>query len=229
MKFIPTLTLTTIAICAWLPLAASAQSSMNEGYLVDASGRVVTSAVSGQCWHTGEWTPALAIEPCDPTIKRVAAAAPVAQPTPLASPVVAPAALVPVPLSQKVSFSADALFAFDKSALKQEGKTMLDGLATQLEGATYEVLTVTGHADRLGNAKYNQKLSERRAYEVKTYLVAKSIPADRITASGMGETQPVTQAADCRGPQTAKLIACLQPDRRVDVEVKGTRTVNNAK
>jgi len=228
MKPTSTFTLTAMAILAWLPFAASAQSSMNEGYLVDSSGRVVTSAVSGQCWHTGEWTPALAIEPCDPTIKR-AAAAPVPQPEPLASPMAAPVAVVPAPPPQKMSFSADALFAFDKSALKPEGKTMLDGLATQLEGANYEVLTVTGHADRLGSAKYNQKLSERRANEVKTYLVTKNIPADRITASGMGESQPVTQAADCRGPQTAKLIACLQPDRRVDVEVKGTRTVNNAK
>lgn len=214
--------LSALVVTALLPIAALAQSYQNPGYWVDGSGRIVTSSTSGLCWHSGEWTPALAVAPCDPVISRPAAApVPVAQaaevaPTPMAA---APATLLP----QKISFSADALFAFNKSALKPEGKTMLDDLAHQLNGAEYDRVLVTGHADRIGSAAYNQKLSVKRAEEVKGYLVSKDIPADRISATGKGETEPVTKAGECVGAKSAKLIACLQPDRRVDVEMTGTK------
>ena len=102
---------------------------------------------------------------------------------------------------------------------------MLDDFARQLSGAQYEAIFVTGHTDRLGTAKYNQKLSERRAHAVRNYLMRNGIPASRIRAAGKGETQPVTRPGDCKGPRSARLIACLQPDRRVHVEVTGTRTV----
>lgn len=210
-----------IAACAataLLPALAFAQDSRNQGYLVDTSGEIVRSG-TGLCWHTSDWTPARAVEPCDPTIKPLAAAPAAVAPAPAPPP--PPAAAKPLP--QKMSFSADALFAFDKSVLKPEGKTMLDSLVRQLEGATYDVIAVTGHADRFGSNAYNQKLSERRANAVKEYLVSKDIPASRITAEGKGETQPVTKSGDCQGAKSAKVIACLQPDRRVDVDVQGTK------
>jgi OOP family OmpA-OmpF porin len=53
--------------------------------------------------------------------------------------------------------------------------------------------------------------------------VSRDIPANRIDAEAKGETQPVTKAGECLGPKSAKVIACLQPDRRVDVEVTGTK------
>jgi OOP family OmpA-OmpF porin len=115
------------------------------------------------------------------------------------------------------------LFDFDKSVLKPEGKSMLDELARELDGAKYDVIVATGHADRIGSNAYNQKLSERRANVVKTYLVSKGIPANSINASGKGESQPKTRPGDCKGRVSKKLIACLQPDRRVDVEVTGTK------
>ena len=55
--------------------------------------------------------------------------------------------------------------------------------------------------------------------------MSKDIPANRINASGKGEMQPVTRPDDCKGAQSVKVIACLQPDRRVDVEMSGTQTV----
>ena len=146
-----------------------------------------------------------------------------AQPAPLPEP--APAA----PLQQKISFSADALFAFDRSDLKPEGKAMLDDLVRQLDGATYGVISATGHTDRFGSDAYNQKLSERRADTVKEYLVSHDILASRINAEGKGEAQPVTQSGDCAGAKSAKVIACLQPDRRVDVEIQGTKIVTSSR
>ncbi|MCX7171240.1 MAG: OmpA family protein [Proteobacteria bacterium] len=131
----------------------------------------------------------------------------------------------PAPMPVKVSFSADSLFGFDKSTVSPEGNQHLDKFAADLKGTSYEVITVTGHTDRIGSQAYNMKLSERRAAAVKVYLVESAgIPADKIAAKGVGEAQPVTKSGECVGTKaTKKLIACLQPDRRVDVEVDGTR------
>jgi OOP family OmpA-OmpF porin len=85
------------------------------------------------------------------------------------------------------------------------------------------VILAIGHTDRIGSVKYNQKLSVKRAEAVKQYLVDKGIAANRIYAEGKGKSQPVTKAGDCKGKVTSALIACLQPDRRVDVEVTGTK------
>jgi OOP family OmpA-OmpF porin len=124
---------------------------------------------------------------------------------------------------QSINFSADALFAFDKSILKPEGRSLLDDFTGQLSGAQYDAIFVTGHTDRFGSNDYNQKLSERRANAVKDYLVSKDVPANRINANGKGEMQPVTLPGDCKGAKSVKVIACLQPDRRVHAEVTGTK------
>ena len=69
------------------------------------------------------------------------------------------------------------------------------------------------------------KLSTRRAEAVKSYLVESlGIPADKVTAQGADGSDPVTKPDECPGEKrTPKLIACLQPDRRVEVEVVGSR------
>ena len=82
---------------------------------------------------------------------------------------------------------------------------------------------------RIGRTDYNQSLSERRAVAVKDYLVSRNVLASRIEADGKGETQPVTKAADCAGRTSPKVIACLQPDRRVDVEMQGTKTIASSR
>ncbi len=216
-----TLFLAAVA-AALLPGIAIAQDSRNQGYLVDTYGNnISTSPNTGLCWRSSDWTPARSVEPCDPVAKTAQAAAPrvvAAAPSP-EKPAPAPARVAP----QSFVFSADALFDFDKSVLKPEGKVALDDFARQLGGAQYEVVFVTGHADRFGSNEYNQKLSERRANAVKDYLAARDVPANRMTASGKGETQPVTQAGACNGGKSVKVIACLQPDRRVHVEVTGTK------
>jgi len=154
------------------------------------------------------------------------AVAPQPQPVvvaPAPAPVVTPPP--PPPRRVKVSFSADSLFDFDKSIEKPEGKASLDKFAADLRGTSYDVITVTGHTDRLGPHDYNVKLSQRRAETVRNYLIeAAGIPPGKINASGANGSDPVTKPEDCVGNKaTKKLIACLAPDRRVDVEVTGTR------
>ncbi len=133
------------------------------------------------------------------------------------------------PVPQRFVFSGDALFDFDKSTLKPVGLKMLDGLVTQLGAVTYDSILVVGHTDRFGSDKYNQLLSERRAKSVKDYLVGKNVLATRIEAQGKGETQPTTKPTDCPGGKSAKVIACLQPDRHVDVDVTGMQTLAGAR
>jgi OOP family OmpA-OmpF porin len=157
-------------------------------------------------------------------VEHVAAAEPVAAPKP---------AVVAPPPRRKVVFaadsSADSLFDFGKATLKPTGQQALDKFATELKGAQFEVIMVTGHTDRIGTRTYNQRLSERRAEVVKAYLVESAgIPADKITAKGVDGSEPVTKPGECpiqKGAKASKaLIACLAPDRRVEVEVAATRT-----
>ena len=139
--------------------------------------------------------------------------------------VVAPLPPPRPPVPKKVTFSADSLFDFDKSTVKPAGKQDLDKFAADLKGTNFDVITVTGHTDRIGSHDYNMKLSTRRAEEVKVYLVESSlIPADKIAAKGVDGSEPVTKPDECKGTRkTKKLVDCLQPDRRVEVEVSGTK------
>lgn len=226
MKTITKIIFAAFAATALTPLAsiAAGLESKNQGYLVDSPESAIVRSGTGLCWHTGEWIPGRVADACDPTSKAPAVAeAPAPKPVLIAAP--APATK---PVSQKFRFSDDALFGFDQSVLKPEGQVMLDGLVRQVDGATYDNITVTGHTDRFGSEQYNQKLSERRAQAVKDYLVSKNIQVSRIDAEGKGETQPMTKAGDCQGPKNTKSVACLQPDRRVDVEMTGSKTVASA-
>ena len=78
-------------------------------------------------------------------------------------------------------------------------------------------MLVTGHTDRIGSAEYNQKLSERRANQVKDYLVSQGVDASRLQAVGKGESEPV---ADCKGVKGKNLVSCLAPDRRVVISAE---------
>lgn len=155
---------------------------------------------------------------------RPAHAAPVYVPPPAAQaaqpPVVAAPPLAPPPVAQptseKVSFAAAALFDFDQSAVKPDGKAALDELLVKLQGSDLEVMVSVGHTDSVGSSDYNQKLSQRRAEAVKAYLASKGVEAARIYTEGKGEAQPM---ADNRTPEgRAK-------NRRVTVEIVATRKI----
>lgn len=162
-----------------------------------------------------------------------AVAAPVAAAPPPLPPVAAvapppPPPPAPSPRPARVSFSADSLFDFDQSLVKPAGRQELDNFAQSLRGMNFDVITVTGHSDRIGTQDYNQRLSEQRANAVKAYLVQSlRIPADRIVTRGVGGVEPVTRSGSCTGRESPRaspeLIACLQADRRVEVEVTGTK------
>jgi len=155
---------------------------------------------------------------------RVAQAPAYVAPAPRPAPIVVPPPAPPVQ-RQRVSFSAESLFSFDRALLRPEGKAALDTFVQSLAGTQYNDITVEGHTDRMGTEAYNQALSLERADTVKNYLVTEGrIDPARISAIGKGESSPITTADTCTGNQRSKaLIDCLQPDRRVEIEVMATR------
>ncbi len=157
------------------------------------------------------------------------AAAPVYKPEPVvaqAAVVVPPEPPVPTPKPWvKVKLEADSLFGFDQDTLQADGKSALDKLLVELKTVNVDAIQVTGHTDRLGSKAYNAKLSTRRAEAVQNYLVQMGgLPANKVTAIGVGSSQPDTQYGDCQGIKTNQaLITCLRVDRRVEVEVTGAK------
>ena len=210
------------AVAVTLGLCASfAQAQTSSVYAIDGRGEVVMDPF-GLCWRTGFWTPAAAAQDpngckCDKDL----IAKEICEPKTAAP--AAPAAPKPAAFGEKVTIAADALFDFNKATLRPEGKAKLDDVVSKAGKLNLEVVIAVGHADRIGGAAYNQKLSEKRAAAVKDYLVAKGIPANRVYTEGKGRKQPVTKPDQCKGAKSAKVIACLQPDRRVDIELIGTK------
>jgi OmpA-OmpF porin, OOP family len=155
-----------------------------------------------------------------------AAPAPAPLPEPVAVVQAAPVVVAPAPAPRRrVTFEAESLFGFDRSDVNAEGKVALDQFARELDGTEFEMVVVEGHTDRLGTPAYNQTLSLQRADAVKSYLVTSGhVDPMKISSAGKGETSPTTKPGDCTGTRpTAQLIVCLRPDRRVDVDVVGTR------
>ncbi|TAK86177.1 MAG: OmpA family protein [Betaproteobacteria bacterium] len=209
------------AVALTLAALSGAAGAASPGYVTNSQNQVWTTPY-GLCWRTTGWSPENASAPCDarpraeaPPPIAAAPAAPVPQPAPLAA---------PAPIIEKVSLGSDVLFEFDKAALRPEGRQKLDELAERIKDAQVDSILAVGHADRIGSEQYNEKLSAERAAAVREYLAQKGISEDKVRTEGRGESEPVT-GDQCKGRKGAKLIACLQPDRRVDVEVRGTREV----
>jgi OOP family OmpA-OmpF porin len=150
------------------------------------------------------------------------------EPNPVAVPVVVSGAGTTRGASrviEKITLSADALFDFDKSSLTRRSKSKLDDLVNNLAHVTsLDSISLVGHSDRLrtdGKFERNQKLSERRAERIKQYLVSKGIASGKITTQGVGSQQPLVECST--KPPKADQVACLQPNRRVEITLRGVR------
>ena len=146
---------------------------------------------------------------------RMAAAEPVREIVAVAPPPPPPPPPPLAPRFEKYTLSATELFGFDSAELRMP-QAKLDEIASAL-GRHAEVndIVITGYTDRIGASAYNQKLSERRAVAVKTYLASKGVDVARLKAQGKGEADPVVT---CTDKQLPALIKCLEPNRRVEVE-----------
>ncbi|MCW5624885.1 MAG: OmpA family protein [Burkholderiales bacterium] len=225
-----------------LPSLAAAHTAL-EGYTQFGNRSVVRDGYGG-CVRTGDWSADKIFEDCGgpaPAPRKAVEAVPpppeprVAAPTPVPAPppaevqalpdepqaeVMPVPVAVPEPAKPTLTLEAEALFDLNKADIRPAAKSKLDTLIASMEDEPYESVLVTGHTDRTGSAAFNRKLSARRAMAVKTYMVSKGVPADKIVAEGRGSSEPQTTAEACGGRSRKALAACLQPDRRVEITVK---------
>ena len=138
-------------------------------------------------------------------------------------------------VNETISLQSEFLFGFDKYNLRPEAITTLNDLSAKLSQSNVQSIRVEGNTDFMGSDKYNQALSERRANTVANYLVQQGVPADRVSAVGLGESQAkMTEQCQAEvaklGKKVSKakkrsaLIACIEPDRRVDIQVESLVT-----
>ncbi|WP_151447373.1 OmpA family protein [Lacisediminimonas profundi] len=213
-------------------LAAHAQTgtdvkadSPSSAYAQDSRGMVVRTQ-HGLCVRNGYWTPADGVIGCDGTlaapVAKITAPPPAAAAPAPAAPAVVAAAPKPAPkrCDASITLGADETFAFNKAVLTPAARKRIDA---ELPGkiaacSKVDLLIVTGHSDRIGSHQSNQKLSEKRAAAVATYIQSKGINAP-IDMLGAGKTQSI-KACDDKLPRK-KLIECLAPNRRVVIEIRG--------
>jgi OOP family OmpA-OmpF porin len=121
-----------------------------------------------------------------------------------------------------INLASTELFEFNKATLTNEAKAKLDSevIAKLKDLGEIRYIIVNGHADRLGSAQYNQRLSEQRAEAVRAYLIAKGAEASKVETLGFGKTLPAKSCPDQKDRKS--LIECLAPNRRVIVEIQGT-------
>ena len=140
------------------------------------------------------------------------------EPEPVAAP---PPPLPPAPMTKTTTLAADTLFALGSFQLRPTAKAKLNEFAAELDQFDYQRIHITGHTDPTGSAALNERLSRQRAEAVKRYLMTKGLPATKIVTEGMGSTMPMVTDKDCSKLPRGQMVACYQPDRRVDIEVSG--------
>jgi OmpA-OmpF porin, OOP family len=180
-----------------LAITAAYAHAQTGDYLTSGSQEPVRSAY-GDCWRTGYWSEERASQDCEPQLAVKDA---------------------------RASYATEVLFEFQSAELDADGRKLLDDLAQKLVAIEPEKVTATAHADRIGGAEYNERLSARRAEAIRVYLVEKGVPEELLSFEAKGAREPVTAGrCEAMGAETkhnAKLVACLQPDRRVVIEVAG--------
>ncbi|HEY1406057.1 MAG TPA: OmpA family protein, partial [Spirochaetota bacterium] len=82
-------------------------------------------------------------------------------------------------------------FEFNKAYLKKESMNLVERVLRIMKENPGLKVEVSGHTDNIGDAAYNQKLSERRADAVAEYMIKNGISPERITSKGFGETKPI--------------------------------------
>ena len=201
-----------LAVIATLSTAPARAAEETAAYLVAASDGAPVTTASGACVRTSEWNPAASYRDCDPL--------PIAKLVPAS---VEPARLDSPSRAEPIRISMNTLFDFDSAVLRADAGPALDALAKQLTQSNYQKVDVVGHADRMGPGKYNQKLSEQRAEAVRDYLLERGLDGTKLTAFGVGNTEPLT-GKECRGLRGKPLVYCLQRDRYTEITVLGTQT-----
>jgi len=185
------------AIAAGLALMVGSTGALahgdKPGYATHATDGYVITNGAGDCWKTPNWTADFVAPECG---GMMAAEKP------------------PTYVTEAAEKTYALYFDFDSTVVGRVSN-VVEYIGTL---TTLDSVDLVGHADAIGDAGYNMNLSQRRANAVADKMVEAGVDAGKIMISAMGEDAPV---ANCTGTG-AQLIACLRPDRRVDVKVSGS-------
>jgi outer membrane protein OmpA-like peptidoglycan-associated protein len=121
------------------------------------------------------------------------------------------------PAVEHITLSADATFGFGSSTLRPIGIAALDDLILKMNKVSVKHIEVVGYTDRFGSADYNNKLSFNRANAVRSYLVARGVPASIIDTDGRGSAEPLVS---CPGGKSQAVVECLAPNRRTTLTIE---------
>lgn len=110
-----------------------------------------------------------------------------------------------------VSLPGDVTFDFDEATIREAARPTLDRLAQLVQAVGGSQVAIEGHTDSEGEDAYNRGLSERRATAVRDYLVARGVPAERLTTAGLGEARPVAPNEDDAGRQRNRRVEVILP------------------
>jgi outer membrane protein OmpA-like peptidoglycan-associated protein len=92
----------------------------------------------------------------------------------------------------RLELAADVLFDFDKSDIKPAAEKVLTQAAGFIRDRATGTVRIEGHTDAKGTDAYNQRLSERRASAVKTWMATKAgLSSFAYSTKGFGSKQPV--------------------------------------
>ncbi len=183
-------------VAAMLTLSqAGAHDESSPGYWYSSNGTLIRNSY-GECWRTSQWSKANAIRACDPQLFSEKA---VTEPNPPAQPV-PPKAEKPAKPHHMERFTMPAvLFDFDQAVIRPDYSHDLHRLAMRMKQNPEMKLTLIGHTDSKGSARYNMKLGLKRAQAVARYLQAQGVDAGQIKAISAGEGQPVADNATEEG------------------------------
>ena len=114
--------------------------------------------------------------------------------------------LTPIEVGQSITIK-NIFFDFNKAVLRKESYLELNRLAKVLSGNAAMKVEISGYADSIGTAAYNDKLSQKRAEAVAAYLITKSgIDASRIRVTHFGEAAPVSTNSTAKGRQLNRRV-----------------------
>ncbi|MBV1787017.1 OmpA family protein [Marinobacterium sp. D7] len=197
-----------IAIAAGLALAMGVSLAQaheeNKGYVTNSAGDIWRTS-AGECWHNSAWNKELAVVGCDGMM--AAAEEPKMEEK--------PAEPMYTMMADTKKFAL--YFDFDSTEVG-DTSNIVNYIGTL---SSLKAIKLVGHADPIGSEAYNEKLSKRRAEAVAAKLADAGVDSSKMEIGYLGESSPI---ANCSG-RGAELIACLRPDRRVDVEISGEKRV----
>jgi len=207
-KFGMAVALASFVVAAQAAPVAYQTKPVNDNWGTGTANTVVKNGTDQLCWRNNVWTPATANAQCD------GAVAP------------APAAPARTPVSGTFTLGADGAFALGSATISPKGKATLDDAISKLRNYNLDSLQIKGYTDSQGRAAANQTLSEKRAQNVKNYIVSTgAVPPGKVSASGFGASNYVIDPATCKGMKVngrpVSRTVCEAANRRVDIEFRG--------